>query len=122
MYKTHFTCQTKSKLDKNDSNCLFTIVLHGGPKFGPLPPPSRDSICMPSQVWSTDFFFEIFDHMINSRRIRRFGPFFLFELDQTCVFDDNLSRDQKFRRVSQWIKLVTACICCHVFDLTNDSR
>ena len=51
------------------------IVLHGGPKFGPLPPPSRDSICMPSQVWSTDFLFEIFDHVINSRRIRRFGPY-----------------------------------------------
>ena len=51
------------------------IYQHGDPKFGPLPPPSRDSICMPSQVWSTDFFFEIFDHMINSRRIRKFGPF-----------------------------------------------
>ena len=24
--------------------------IHGGPKFGPLPPPSRESICMPSQV------------------------------------------------------------------------
>ena len=49
--------------------------LHGGPKFGPLSPPSRDSICMPSQVWSIDFLFEIFDHVINSRRIRRFGPY-----------------------------------------------
>ena len=68
-------------------------MVHGGPKFGPLSPPSRDSICMPSQVWSTDFLFEIFDHMINSRRIRRFGPYsnssntqvwsiFLFELDR----------------------------------------
>ena len=73
---------------------------------------------MPSQVWSTDFFFEIFDHMINSRRIRKFGPFriekwtkpansnslwsrgiksvrirrfgplFLFEVDQTCIFEE----------------------------------
>ena len=51
------------------------IILHGDPKFGRLPPPSRDSICMPSQVWSTDFLFEIFDHVINSRRIRRFGPY-----------------------------------------------
>ena len=45
------------------------------PKFGPLPHPSRDSICMPSQVWSTDFVFEIFDHVINSRLIRSFGPY-----------------------------------------------
>ena len=43
---------------------FYTCHLHGDPKFGPLPPPSRDSICMPSQVWSTDFFFEIFYHMI----------------------------------------------------------
>ena len=56
-------------------------ILHGGPKFGPLPPLSRDSICMPSQVWSTYFFFEIFDHMINSRRIRRFGPFRTEKMD-----------------------------------------
>ena len=53
----------------------FKKFLHGGPKFGPLPPPSRDSICMPSQVWSTNLLFEIFDHVINSRRIRRFGPY-----------------------------------------------
>ena len=53
---------------------LQTLEIHGGPKFGPLPPPSRDSICMPSQVWSTNLLFEIFDHVINSRRIRRFGP------------------------------------------------
>jgi len=51
------------------------LRVHRGPKFDPLPPPSRDSICMPSQVWSTDFLFEIFDHVINSRRIRRFGPY-----------------------------------------------
>ena len=91
--------------------------IHGGPKFGPLLPPSRDSICMPSQVWSTDFLFEIFDHVINSRRIRlvqfeqkrwtkaansnslrsrgnksvrirRFGPFFWFDLGQICRFDE----------------------------------
>ena len=124
---------------------------------------------MPSQVWSTGFLFEIFDHMINSRGIRRFGPysnspntqvrssssrkdgpklkiriacdhvisnqlkiaslvhFFCsnwtqlvysesLNMNQTCVFDENLSCDQKFRRESQWTKLVTACICCHVME------
>ena len=40
---------------------------------GPLPPPSRDSLCIPSQIWSTDFLFDFFDHMINSRQISRFG-------------------------------------------------
>ena len=54
-------------------NCSMTI--HGGLTFGPLSPPSRDGICMPKQVWSTFFLFEIFDHMINSLRIRRFGPY-----------------------------------------------
>jgi len=49
--------------------------LHGGLTFGPLSPPSRDGICMPKQVWSTFFLFEIFDHMINSLRIRRLGPY-----------------------------------------------
>ena len=151
---------------------VFTI-LHGGLTFGPLSPPSRDGICMPKQVWSTFFLFEIFDHMINSLRIRRFGPYSnssnmqvwstsnrksgpnlrirtdlmprdhkLFEfaglvhffcsnwtklayskslnMDQTCVFDENLSRDQKFRRESQWTKLVTACICCHVMEEVVD--
>ena len=59
-------------------------------------------------------------------RIRRFGPFFLFEMDQTCVFDENWSCDQNFRRKSQWTKLVTACICCQVMeeevDQTLDPR
>ena len=41
-------------------------------------------------------------------------------MDQTCVFDENLSRDQKFRRESQWTKLVTACICCHVMEEVVD--
>ena len=57
------------------NHIVLLDLVHGGPKFGPLPPPSRDSICMPSPVWSTDFLFEIFDHVINSRRIRRFGPY-----------------------------------------------
>ena len=35
---------------------------------------SRDAICMPSQFWSTDFPSEIYDHVINSLRIRIFGP------------------------------------------------
>ena len=70
-------------------------------------------------------------------RIRRFDPFFCsnwtklaysksLNMDLTCVFDENLSRDQKFRRESQWTKLMTACICCHVMkevvDQTWDPR
>ena len=120
---------------------LFTLItmVHGGPKFGPLPPPSRHSICMPSQVWSTDFLFEIFDHMMNSCRMischvitnfsnsQVWSIFFCsnwtklvypksLNMDQTCVFDENLSCDQKFRRKSPWTKLVTACISCHVME------
>ena len=91
-------------------------------------------------------------HVINSRRIRRFGPYsnssntqvwsssnrkdgpklqirivsdhvasnqFEFaglNMDQTCVFDENLSCDQKFRREIQCTKLVTTCMHCHVFE------
>ena len=121
------------------------------------------------QFGQLTFFIEIFDHMINSRRIRRFGPFSnssntlvwsisnrkngpnlririvcdhvasnqleftglvhffcskwtklayskSLNMDQTCVFDENWSCDQTFRRKSQWTKLVTACICCHVME------
>ena len=50
-------------------------AIHGGLKFDPLSPPSRDGICMPKQVWSTFFLFKIFDLMINSLQIRRFGPY-----------------------------------------------
>ena len=71
----------------------FNTHVHGGPKFGPLPPPSRDSICMPSQVWSTDFLCEIFDNVINSRQYA--------SLVQS-------------ERKSQWTKFVTVCISCHV--------
>ena len=64
-------------------------------------------------------------------RTRRFGPFFCskwtklvysksLNMDQTCVFDENWSCDQKFRRKSQWTKLVTACICCHVIEEVVD--
>ena len=31
---------------------------YGGLKFDSLPPLSCDDICIPSQVWSTDFLFE----------------------------------------------------------------
>ena len=62
-------------LNESFSPYIRTGFLHGGLTFGPLSPPSRDGICMPKQVWSTFFLFEIFDHMINSLRIRRFGPY-----------------------------------------------
>ena len=118
--------------------CILSNNTTRAPKFGPLRPQTRDSACMSSQVWYIEFLFEIFDHMINSRRIRKFGsswfdarwsqtirtrrfyPFFLFEMDQTCVFDENLSCDQKIRRKSQWTKLVTVCICCHVMEEVVD--
>ena len=52
----------------------FTNRLHGDLKFGPLPPLSRDGICMPKQVWSIDFPSEIYDHVINSLRMAGFRP------------------------------------------------
>ena len=64
------TCQEDEEYPTSIINKVLDVI-HGGPKFGPLPPLSRDSICMPSQIWSTDVFFEIFDHMINSRRLRK---------------------------------------------------
>ena len=142
-------------------------MIHGGPKFGSHPPLLRDSLSIPSQVWSIDFLCEIFDNVINSRqyaslvqseqkrwtkaansnslrshgiksvRIRRFGPFSWFDLDQICRFDEfeyrqNLRIRQefimwsKFRRDSQWTKFVTVCMSCHVMkevvDKTLDPR
>ena len=61
--------------------CLFHTLLiltlgpHGGLKFGPLPPLSRDGICMQKQVWPTDFLPKIYDNVINSLQIRKFGPY-----------------------------------------------
>ena len=53
-------------------------VIHGGPKFGPLPPLTRDGICIPLQVSSTDFvsekLSEPYDNPNNHLRTRKFGP------------------------------------------------
>ena len=57
--------------------------LHGGLKFGPLPPLSCDGICIPSQVWSTEFLSEkhseFHDNPNNSLRRRRFGPYHVIQ-------------------------------------------
>ena len=70
-------------------------------------------------VTSNQFEFTILVHL-NSSNWTKPAYSKSLNMDQTCVFDENLSRDQKFRRESQWTKLVTACICCHVMEEVVD--
>ena len=46
----YHTDTLQNHLDDIISGAALIADLHGGPKFGPLPPLSRDGICIPSQV------------------------------------------------------------------------
>ena len=110
-------------------NCWIEVV-HWGPKFDHLRPPSRDGIWMPKLIWATD---EIYDCSIDSLRIRKFGlvrrvvSVRRVWIWTKIAYSKRINRIIiKFRRESQWNKLISACICRHVMqdvvDQTWDRR